>query len=157
MDALDNKLKSGTENQDAPPTNKPKKTSKKSKIIDESKKSNLPSLEEMFQPTKENLNNNPSEYEVNLNQLKLLIEYCQGAQNISSIVKDYTDNTEGLIDTLENLYPLLNERTIKVRFTKIINKLKKIVNETPNANESQMNTQKETLEYIDSDESLEED
>lgn len=106
--------------------------------------------------TEENLDNNSSENEVNFSQLKLSVDNYQGAQDISSIVKDYTENTQGLSTTFEKINPLLKERTVKIRYTKIIDKLKKIHNSTPNRKASQMNIQEEDLEYIDSDENLDE-
>lgn len=106
--------------------------------------------------TEENMYDNPSEYEVNFNQLKLLVENCQGAHDISFIVRDYTDNTKWLIITYKNLYPVLNELIIKIRFKKINNRLKKIYNATPNQNVSRINILGEYLECIESDEILHE-
>ena len=63
--------------------------SKKSKTNQDKPKTNEPSFEEMLLPIKENLDDNPTDYAVNFNQLRLLIENCKGAPNISTIIKDY--------------------------------------------------------------------
>ena len=122
--------------------------SKKSKSNEDKPKTNEPSLEEMLLPTNENLDDNPTDYSVNFNKLKLLVENCQGSTNISTIIKDYTNDITGLTATLGNLYPLLQGRKIEIRFTKIIKKLKMIFNGNSRLNLSEVTSQDKDIELV---------
>lgn len=78
-------------------------------------------IETLMQPIEKPMNESPTEYCLNYEQLKAFIFGTKGNSNISSLAQKYVLNPNLLIDTLSKLYPQLEHRSIKARFTKIIN------------------------------------
>lgn len=81
-------------------------------------------LEEMFQPIKVTLQQ-PNKL-LNYEQFQSLQEKAHGSPNTQEIASEYTDNTISLISYMKELYPLLNDRYMKNRFTRISKKLNRI-------------------------------
>lgn len=95
---------------------RPKKKSKKSET-------NSQNIEELLAPLETTLNQ-PNKL-MNYVQFKNFIENTRGAKNPVTIAKDYCKNVTELTSLMQELYPLLEDRSIKSRFTRIINKLGK--------------------------------
>ena len=64
------------------------------------------------------------------------------------VIKDHTDGANKQLNTFDTLYAFFKERSIKIRFSKIIKKLKTILNSTPNTNPLQTHSQEEDWESV---------
>ena len=78
----------------------------------------LNSVEPLFE-------NSSANFILNYMQFKSFFEKATGSANPAAIANDYTDDIQGLINMLKEIYPNLTERTAKLRCTKIINRLVK--------------------------------
>ncbi len=80
------------------------------------------SIVEQLAPVKERIegSNNVLTYD----QLKDFLENTYGVSNPLQISLSYTKETGKLIEMLKEIYPLLSDRGIKSRFTRIMKKLK---------------------------------
>ncbi len=56
--------------------------------------------------------------------MKNFIDKASGSNHPTLIAKDFTNDIQSIIKMMTDTYPLLTERAIKNRFTRIINKLK---------------------------------
>lgn len=94
---------------------------------------------------KKEMKKNPQEYCLNFEQLEELLENSQNIKNPLEITKDYVSDTNTLVDTLDNLYPLLENTKNKHRFTRLKNKiLKELENKDIEENNTQMMTEPPT-------------
>lgn len=102
-----------------PPTNK--YTTKKKKT--EESASSAESISTTFletallpvQPVIQNAKNYPLDF----NQLLHFLSNVDGNTDLLHLLKDYTENTTGFLTMLKELYPHLQDRKMKVKFTKI--------------------------------------
>lgn len=95
-----------------PPEKKSKATSEKNK-----------SLESMLEPVRQLLESDNQI--INYYQFKSLIENVRGTANPREIILEHTNDLEGFILFARNdIYPLLTDRSIKNRITRLINKIK---------------------------------
>lgn len=96
-----------------------KKKVKRSKSNDKLAKT----IDELLAPAKQEIENNPNSYLINYTQFKSFLENAFGSANPGEIAIEYTDNINDLVTMMRNIYPFLVERSIKNRFSRIINKL----------------------------------
>ena len=83
-------------------------------------------LEEMLAPAREIINKkNPSHSQLNYSQIKSLLQDTFRSAHSLQIAKNYTDNILTLVQTLEEIYPHLNERSIKNRIHRLCKNLSK--------------------------------
>lgn len=81
-------------------------------------------IKEIFAPLKENFTT--KNYPIkSLDNFSLMVDMCHKDANIIDVVSSFTSNFKGMIKILEDNYSLVN-RSTKIRFTKIINKLKEV-------------------------------
>lgn len=111
----------------------PTKKKKKSKKIKTDKKTPVP-IEEMLVPVQKEIQDNPTEYPLNYDQLKQYIKETKGCSNIKKLTSTYTPQFNLIIDMLTKLRPELQHRSIKARFTKICEILEKNTEDTENDN-----------------------
>lgn len=97
-------------------------TTKKQKIEDTSDKTEN-NLEAHLQPIKEILSSTNNPYVLNYIQLKSFLEKTKGNPNVEEIALEYHENIPKIIECLREIYPHLNERSIKNRITRITKKL----------------------------------
>lgn len=83
-------------------------------------------LEQLILPLKEILSTESKTYSLDYIQFKSFLEKTKGSSDINEIAREYTDNNDDIISILRNTYPLLKERSIKNRFTRLIKKLSPI-------------------------------
>lgn len=102
-----------------------------------------PDMDELLAPIKPLMSDKPEEFPLNFVQLCNFLERTQGSPNALEISKEYTENTNNLIDLLHQIYPNLKQSSIKNRITRIIKKLQ--VSTTSNM-ESESDTTLETDE-----------
>lgn len=88
-------------------------------------------LEDQLGPVKGKLLSEADSYVLSYVQLESFIDRAKGHPNIAELSLEFTADTQALIKMLEDNYPLLSNRSIKNRFTRIIRKLA-----TKNSNES---------------------
>ncbi|KAG5880899.1 hypothetical protein JTB14_000985 [Gonioctena quinquepunctata] len=62
---------------------------------------------------------------INAGQLKDLIENTHGSKDALSLSKDYIEDTPGLIELLTKIHRQIDNRSLKVRCTKLRKKLQK--------------------------------
>lgn len=79
-------------------------------------------VEEMIAPLKELLEGNPSNYVLNYNQFKSLIENAKGNPNVTELALTYTTDIQALSDMIKQMYPHLTDRKIKNRCTRMTKK-----------------------------------
>ncbi|KAJ4428752.1 hypothetical protein ANN_25745 [Periplaneta americana] len=91
------------------------------------KKVKPPTLDEQLHPVKHILEATPSEFILNYTQLKSLYENTVGVTDILKVALSYTNDTEGLIEMLQKLYPHYQDKGIKNRTTRIENCLRAII------------------------------
>ena len=98
--------------------------------------------DEMLEPVKKIMEE--SKQILNFTELKDLLENLHGSKNPIEIALRYTPDIYSLISLLEYLYPYLNNRTIKRRFTVIIKRLSNPIEQysMPNTDE-ESSTQEE--------------
>ncbi|KAJ4442290.1 hypothetical protein ANN_12158 [Periplaneta americana] len=77
------------------------------------KKVKPPTLDEQLHPVKHILEATPSEFILNYTQLKSLYENTVGVTDILKVALSYTNDTEGLIEMLQKLYPHYQDKGIK--------------------------------------------
>ncbi|KAL6952584.1 hypothetical protein U1Q18_046558 [Sarracenia purpurea var. burkii] len=88
------------------------------------------SLKEIFRPLKENFEKHTCSYPIgNLNNFSIYIDMCNNKTDIVALTKEYTLDLKGVIQMLEENYPLLEDRSTKIKFTKIINKLQQALSD----------------------------
>lgn len=100
---------------------------KKTKKLDQT-----PSIEECILPIKKIIESSPSNYTLNFIQLKGLFENCVGSVDYAQIALSYTNDIEGLVETLHSLYPYYNHRSIKNRSSRIEKKLRSVISKHGN-------------------------
>lgn len=118
---------SKTTNNDIPkqPIKKKKKTKNdKSENTVTQEDIQIKSIDELIKPIQKIIDEKPEQFPLNYIQFKNFLENSFGAKNPIIIAKDYPCDTQSIIQMMTNTYPLLTERSIKNRFTRIINKLK---------------------------------
>lgn len=110
--------------------NKPAKKKKKKVNSEKSEGSNVKkNIDEQLAPVKEKIEE--SSKLMNFEQLKGFLEDTYNSNNTFQISLNYTRETEKLIEQLRELYPFLEDRGMKSRFTRIMKKLEKpLISET---------------------------
>lgn len=88
----------------------------------------------MLVPVQKEMQDNPTEYPLNYDQLKQYIKKTKGCSNIKKLTRTYTPQYNLIIDMLTKLRPELQHRSIKARFTKISDILEKNTEDTENDN-----------------------
>lgn len=78
---------------------------------------------------------------LNFEQTVALFDNIHGSPDPISIVKEYTNNFLGLLNLLESIYPLLSERSIKARCTKLKKKLTNLIGDMGTDVESDTSSQ----------------
>lgn len=101
-----------------PETNKTKRLKKSDSV------ESLTPLDEQLSPVKNMLEKNPKHYILNFEQLTDFLENVHGSPDALSISKNYTNDTDELLNMLEGIYPLLNHRSIKNRITRLGKRIK---------------------------------
>lgn len=81
------------------------------------------STEELLEPIREEMINNPNKYILSYEDLKDFLENVHGSNDQLNIARDYTPDIDGLLETLRTLYPYLEKRCIKGRFTRIMERI----------------------------------
>lgn len=101
------------------------KTPQQSKKLKKSKShsDNKEDLDKFLLPLKEILSSPNNPYVLDYLQLKCLLDRTKGVSKIAPIVSEFTTDFPAVISLLTNTYPLLTERFLKTRFTKIKRKL----------------------------------
>lgn len=61
----------------------------------------------MVTPVKELLEDNPSKYVINYNQLKNLMENAKGNPNVAELALSYTKDIQDLSTMIKQMYPYL--------------------------------------------------
>lgn len=92
-----------------------KKTSRKHKKA----KTNSDLMDSQLSPIKPILTGKDNPYILDYLQLKCLLDSFQNSPNIIPVTLEYTSNTQEIIRLLKDTYPLLNDRSIKIKFTKL--------------------------------------
>lgn len=92
-----------------------------------------PSVETLLDPIKKEMEENPTNYILSYDKLKDFIENVQGSSDQISTAQEYTENIEGLVETLNTLYSLLTHSTIKNRFTRLLTKLRAHIQNNSNS------------------------
>ena len=73
------------------------------------------------------MKDNPNDYVLSFSQLKSFYENVEGIENIDTYAQNYTDDLEGLANTIHKLYPYIKTKSLKNRSTRIEKKLRLIV------------------------------
>lgn len=68
----------------------------------------------------------PSDYALNIDQLRHLMENSKVKQDLRDLIKDYSDNVEGLIRMCDSIRPHMT-KTLKAQTTRFVKKLKLIL------------------------------
>lgn len=103
---------------------KSQETSKTKRLKKSDSVESLSPLDEQLSPIKDMLEKNPKHYILNFAQLTDFLENVHGSPDPLSTSKNYTDDTEELLSMLENIYSLLNGRSIKTRITRLGKRIK---------------------------------
>ncbi|CAH1963267.1 unnamed protein product, partial [Acanthoscelides obtectus] len=69
---------------------------------------------------------------LNSDQFKSLLENSHGTQDITNIIKDYTDDIKGLIEMILLVYPHITDKTVKNRCTRLRKKLERYIGNNTN-------------------------
>lgn len=100
-------------------TNHKKKKIKKDLLEESLEKT----LDEQLLPIKEFLSSSNNLFPLDYIRFKNLLERTKGVNKITDIVSDFSTDFSGLIGLFTTVYPLLKDRAIKTRVTKIKKKL----------------------------------
>jgi len=126
------KMKNGSisEDSDSSPDETPQNVSPKvppdattSNDADEENPENPPSLIQIFSPLEENIKRFADNYPISLENLRVCVDMCKDNKQAVETVKEFTNDLEGLRRMLKDNYKFLQDRKMKTKFTKIINKL----------------------------------
>ncbi len=80
------------------------------------------SLKTIFQPLQEKFATRTYPIK-SIENFALFIDMYSPAADMTAILKNFTDDTKGVIDMLQELYPDIHDHSTKIRFTKISTKL----------------------------------
>lgn len=103
---------------------KKKKVNQESDNVSSHVKNPPKPLDDLLAPLKVNYEANSNDSPITYNQLKNFIDKASGSQNPTIIANECSLDIQSIIQIMTKSYPLLIERSIKYRFTSIINKLK---------------------------------
>lgn len=81
-------------------------------------------IDELLTPCEAEIESNPNKYVMTYDQLKDFLENAYGQNDVLTISKDYTEDTVALLKMLNQIYPILEHRSIKSRLTRLMTKLK---------------------------------
>lgn len=81
------------------------------------------SMKQIFQPLEKNFIENEDSYPISFVNFQLFVDMCKGAPILQDIVAEFSADPLTVIQMLQDDYPLLTDRSMKIRFTKIITKL----------------------------------
>lgn len=99
----------------------------------EEEETNPPSTRSLLSPTEKNFTSG-SDYPLSYNNFVLLLDNIKKSKDPVSEVSLMTDNLEGVVRMLEENYTVLEDRSIKIRFTKLKKKIVAHLNTTPETN-----------------------
>ncbi|PSN49076.1 hypothetical protein C0J52_16021 [Blattella germanica] len=91
-------------------------------------------VSESLSSVKSYMEENPSEYVINFTQLSSFYENAIGSHDIAKLALTYTQDLQGLAETLRKLYPHLNGNSLKNRTTRLEKKLIAAIGLQRNAN-----------------------
>lgn len=77
----------------------------------------------LLQPAKEHITKGSAIYPLSYEQLKDFLEKSHGNADPLSLSKTYLEDTASIIKMMRSVYPYVDNRNIKSRFTRLINKL----------------------------------
>ena len=112
----------------------PKKKKPKTQKKDEAEPT--VSVKELLKPLKDNFDNNIGKYPMSFSNFTVMMEMVKGQDSPIATILEITNNIPGVIEMLIENYPLLQNRTMKSRFTRLKNKLIKTL---PPGTESKTN------------------
>lgn len=78
----------------------------------------------LLEPIKKNFEENKSKYPVSFSNFMLIMDLVKGHSNPASAISDMTENYGGICEILKENYRFLTHRSMKIRFTKLLKKLK---------------------------------
>lgn len=93
------------------------------KIIKKGKKSKKIPIREAILPLQKKMKQNPKKSVITFEELEDFIKNTEDQQNYTDLAKEYTSNTTGLLKMLSELYPQLNNESMKNTFSKIMSKM----------------------------------
>ncbi|KAG5892997.1 hypothetical protein JTB14_037190 [Gonioctena quinquepunctata] len=82
-------------------------------------------MDELLGPIEPMFEDQSQQYVLTYEELKNFFENIHGSVDPLSVAKSYTSDITGLLNLLHKIYPLLTERKIKTRCTKVQNKIRK--------------------------------
>lgn len=104
------------------PFKKPNQKPKKSKLSQSD--SNLTqTIEEQLKPVEDLIKDDSRQYVLSYDLFKDLLENAYSTEDSLSVALSYTENVEGIINMINDIYPNLKHRSIKNRCTRIKNRL----------------------------------
>lgn len=110
-------------NQNVGKADQTKRKQKKQRSESPAEPTTIPT-EDLFGPLELEMNTNPNKYVLSYEQMKDLMENIKGSQESLNVAQEYTEDIDGLLTTMRQLYPLLEHKTIKSRFTRVMTKIK---------------------------------
>lgn len=96
------------------------------------------SIDTQLSPIKPLLTKETNPYILDYDQLKNLLETFQNCSNIVPVALEYTNNISDIVKLLKETHPLLTERSIKIKFTKL---QRILTNHLENINSHQLSLQ----------------
>lgn len=98
---------------------------KQKKLRSESPDTNSQNIiDETLSPVKKEMENSPTLYTITFEELKTFLDKIQGSSEHLKIAREFSKDITGLLLTLKDLYQFLDDRSLKIRFTRIINKIR---------------------------------
>ncbi len=82
------------------------------------------SIKELLKPIEENFDLHKKEYPVSFSNFSLIMDLVRGHKNPISVISDISTDYSGIHSILKQNYPFLNHRSMKIRFTKLLKRLK---------------------------------
>ncbi|KAJ3648337.1 hypothetical protein Zmor_010456 [Zophobas morio] len=76
----------------------------------------------------QDLLNNTEQYPLNFDQVVGFLDKASGVNDILSLLREYTNDIQGVMNLLYDVYPIVNNKSMKNRCRKILRKIKKAYN-----------------------------
>ena len=95
----------------------------------------LTSTSELLMPVKHMLNNT-EQYPLNYEQITEFMDKASGEKDILGLIRKYTDDIEGVLLLMYDVYPIVEHKSIKNRCRKIQRKIKKAWESDKNLSEN---------------------
>lgn len=81
------------------------------------------SIQELMAPLEDEIKNNPDKYILSFESISDFIEEAQFSKDKLITALEYTENIPKLLETLQNIHQNTQQRSLKIRTTKIINSI----------------------------------